>query len=83
VYQRPGRQEHYVTDDEQSDVIPIDAEIRQVLREFSDAPIALASEIVKLRAELEAQRTDRRQAEIVLQTPEAPPDAPPPTRLEG
>jgi hypothetical protein len=72
-----------MTDDEPSGVVPIDAEIREVLREFSEAPIALAAEIVRLRTELDAVRGERPHAEIILQPPQPPRDAPPPARLEG
>jgi len=71
-----------VTDDESSGVVPIDAEIREVLREFSGAPIALASEIVRLRTELEAVRGERPRVEITFQPLEPPSDAPPPARFE-
>jgi len=70
-----------MTDDESSRVVPIDAEIREVLREFSEAPIALASEIVRLRTELDLLRGDRPCVEITFQPPEPPSDAPPPARL--
>jgi hypothetical protein len=72
-----------MADDEPSGVVPIDADIREVLREFSEEPMALASEIVRLRTELEAVRGERPQVEIVLRPPQPPPDAPPPARLEG
>jgi hypothetical protein len=71
-----------MTDDEPSGVVPIDAEIREVLREFSEAPIALASEIVRLRTELESVRGERPHVEIDMQPLEPPRDAPPPARLE-
>jgi hypothetical protein len=72
-----------MTDDEPGGVVPIDAEIREVLREFSEEPMALASEIVRLRTELEALRGERPQVEIILRLPQPPPDAPLPARLEG
>jgi len=71
-----------MTDDELSGVVPIDAEVREVLREFSEAPIALASEIVRLRIELDSLRGGRPHPEIVIQPPEPPRDAPPPARLD-
>ncbi len=69
-----------MTDDEPSGIVPIDAEIRDVLREFSEAPLALASEIVRLRAELEWIRGERPRVEINVQSLE-PPSAPPPARF--
>jgi hypothetical protein len=71
-----------MTDDEQGGVVPIDAEIREVLREFSEAPIALASEIVRLRAELDSVRREQPHVEITVRPPEPPSDGPPPARLE-
>ena len=71
-----------MSDDEPSGVVPIDAEIREVLREFSEAPIVLASEIVRLRTELESVRGERPPVEINIQPLEPPSDAPPPARLE-
>jgi hypothetical protein len=72
-----------MTDDEPSEVVPIDPEIRMVLREFSEAPIALASEIVRLRTELDSLRGQRPHTEIILRPQQPPPDAPPPARLGG
>ena len=71
-----------MTDDEVSGVVPIDPEIREVLREFSEAPIALASEIVRLRTELDSVRGERPHVEITVQPPEPPSDGPAPARLE-
>jgi hypothetical protein len=70
-----------MTDDEPSGVVPIDPEIREVLREFSENPIDLASEIVRLRSELETVRGERPHVEVLLRSPQPPPDAPPPVRL--
>jgi hypothetical protein len=66
-------------------VVPIDRDVRSVLDEFSRDPIAMAAEIVRLRAELaEAQLdADRPPSEIILRQPLRPPDAPPPTRFGG
>ena len=64
-------------------VAPIDPEVREVLRELSESPIALASEIVNLRAELAAIRRERPHPEVILPPPQAPRDTPPPTRLES
>ncbi len=71
-----------MTDDESSEVVPIDVEIREVLREFSENPIVLASEIVRLRTELESLRGERPRVEINIQPLELPIDAPPPAHLE-
>lgn len=71
-----------MNDDEASGVVPIDPEIREVLREFSEAPIALASEIVRLRSELNSVRGERPHVGIDIQPLEPPGDAPPPARLE-
>jgi hypothetical protein len=72
-----------MSDDKPSGVVPIDPEIREVLREFSGAPIALATEIVRLRIELDALVGERPHPEIILQTPPPPNGAPPPTRLQA
>ena len=71
-----------MADDELSGVVPIDAEIREVLREFSEDLIALASEIVRLRTELDSVRGERPHVEVTIQPPEPPSDGPPPARLE-
>lgn len=72
-----------MADEKPNNMIPIDPEVREVLEEFSGNSVALAAEIVTLRAELDAARldTDRPRSEIILQPPQAPPDAPPPARL--
>jgi hypothetical protein len=71
-----------MTDNELSGVLPIDAEVRAVLREFSEAPIALATEIVRLRTELDSVRGERPHVEITIRPPEPPSDGPPPARLQ-
>jgi hypothetical protein len=71
-----------MNDGESSGVVPIDAEVREVLREFSEAPIALASEIVRLRIELDSLRGERPHSEITIQPLEPPSGSPPPAHLE-
>jgi hypothetical protein len=73
-----------VPDEDPDQVVPIDPGVRSVLSEFSRDPIALADEVVKLRAELANLRIQTRQppAGILLKQPEPPPDAPAPTRLD-
>jgi hypothetical protein len=65
------------------DVVPVDRDIRSVLEEFSRDPIAMATEIVRLRAELAdgSLGTNRPPPEIILRQPQKPPDAPPPMRF--
>lgn len=70
-----------MTDEEAGSVVPIDPEVRDVLAEFDGSPIALASEIVRLRTELEAARWARPHVGIDLPTPEPPGHGPPPTRF--
>jgi hypothetical protein len=67
--------------DEQSDIVPIDPAVREVLEEFSRDPIALANEIVTLRRELH-QRPASAPPTTVIQQPPPPPGAPPPIRYE-
>jgi hypothetical protein len=65
-------------------VTPIDPEIRRVLEEFSGDPMAFATEIVQLRAELQVvARVGEGRQEVILPPPPIPPDAPPPARLGG
>ncbi len=69
-----------MADDTTDDVIPIDPDVRSVMDEFSADPIAMATEIVQLRAELDQARldADRPPSEIILRQPQRPPDSPPP-----
>lgn len=72
-----------MADETTDDVIHIDPDVRSVLDEFSRDPMAMATEIVHLRAELTQARLDVNGArsEIVLRQPQRPPDSPPPTRF--
>jgi hypothetical protein len=72
-----------MADEDEHEVVSIDPEVREVLREFSDVPIALASEIVRLRAELDSARWERPRTEITGSPQQPPPDAPAPARLRG
>ena len=68
-------------DETNDDVVPIDAEVRKVLEEFAKDPVAMASEIVRLRFEIADER--RPPPEIVLPPTRRPPDGPPPIRFGG
>lgn len=72
-----------MADETTDDVIPIHPDVRSVLDEFSRDPIAMATEIVQLRAELAQARLDADGArhEIILRQPQSPPGLPPPTRF--
>jgi hypothetical protein len=65
------------------DVIPIDPYVRSVMDEFSGDAIAMAAEIVQLRAELGQARLDASHSppEIILRQPHRPPDLPPTTQF--
>jgi len=68
-----------MSENEPSGVVPIDPEVRAVLREFSQSTVALATEIVWLRIELESALGQRPYTEIIVETP-PPGDGPPPPR---
>ncbi len=72
-----------MADETADDVIPIDPDVRSVMEEFSADPVAMATEIVQLRAELAQARLDAdgARSEIILRQPQRPPDSPPPTRF--
>lgn len=72
-----------MADETTDDVIPIDADVRAVMEEFARDAIAMATEIVHLRAELAQARldVDRPRSEIILRQPQTPPDSPPPARF--
>jgi hypothetical protein len=73
-----------MTDAPEGNVTPIDPEVRQTIEEFSANPLALAAEIVRLRAELAdaLEASSRAPMEVILPKPSMPPGTPPPTRLE-
>lgn len=71
-------------DRESAETVPIDPAIRAVLEEFSREPLALASEVVRLRLELGAAlwEADRANVQRIAPPPPVPPpDAAPPVRL--
>ncbi len=72
-----------MADETTDDVIHIDPDVRSVLDEFSRDPIAMATEIVQLRAELAQARldADRPRSEIILRQPQRPPGSPPPIQF--
>jgi hypothetical protein len=72
-----------MADETTDEVIPIDPDVRSVLDEFSRDPVAMASEIVQLRAELAQARLDADppRSDIILQQPQRPPDSPSPIRF--
>lgn len=72
-----------MADETTDDVTPIDPDVRSVMDEFSQDPIAMATEIVQLRAELAQARlaADSPHSEIILRQPQRPPDSSPPTRF--
>lgn len=83
-YPLESMEQEGAADRESAETVPIDPAIRAVLEEFSREPLALASEVVRLRLELGAAlwEADRANVQRIAPPPPVPPpDAAPPVRL--